>query len=195
MKIRSIKRQHPAHRDDIADLSTVRPLPGPDVEQIDPFLFLNHHGRRPSARNNGLPLGRIRTGDSRPTSSRRRARASRLGCGESIIARAGPVEPKARLGTLKSRRGVKRRGPARDPALVPAVELKRRPHYIGMQMEFPRSSPADGKVTVQLGRAVERAVAPIHRRRHSMATIVMQAAAHEEPVAKSRNVFLSVAAT
>jgi redox-sensitive bicupin YhaK (pirin superfamily) len=55
---RSIAGQHPAQRDDIADLITRRPLPGRGVDQVDPFLFLNHHGPqvyRP--RNNGLPFG------------------------------------------------------------------------------------------------------------------------------------------
>jgi len=58
MTNRTIKRQHPAYRDDIADLSTIRPLPGPGVEQIDPFLFLNHHGPQTyPPRNQGLPFG------------------------------------------------------------------------------------------------------------------------------------------
>src|SRR5215217_8196479 len=55
---RTINKLHPAHRDDFGDLATVRPLPGPDVDQIDPFLFLNHHGPqtyRPG--NRGLPFG------------------------------------------------------------------------------------------------------------------------------------------
>jgi len=45
-------------RDDIGDLVTRRPLPGPGLEQLDPFLFLNHHGPqtyRPG--NRGLPFG------------------------------------------------------------------------------------------------------------------------------------------
>jgi hypothetical protein len=58
MASRTIKHQHPAYRDDIGDLSTVRPLPGPDVDQIDPFLFLNHHGPQTyPPRNYGLPFG------------------------------------------------------------------------------------------------------------------------------------------
>ena len=55
---RTIARQHPSYRDDIADLVTRRPLPGQKVSQVDPFLFLNHHGPqtyRPG--NNGLPFG------------------------------------------------------------------------------------------------------------------------------------------
>ena len=55
---RSIKRQHPAIRDDIGDLRTQRPLPNSHLSQIDPFLFLNHHGPQiypPD--NHGLPFG------------------------------------------------------------------------------------------------------------------------------------------
>ncbi len=58
MTDRSIKAVHAAYRDDIADLITRRPVPGPGVDQVDPFLFLNHHGPqtyRPG--NNGLPFG------------------------------------------------------------------------------------------------------------------------------------------
>jgi redox-sensitive bicupin YhaK (pirin superfamily) len=58
MTSKTIKRAHPAMRDDIADLTTRRPVPGRDVEQIDPFLFLNHHGPQVYApRNRGLPFG------------------------------------------------------------------------------------------------------------------------------------------
>ena len=45
-------------RDDIGDLVTRRPLPNETVDQIDPFLFLNHHGPQVYPRNNrGLPFG------------------------------------------------------------------------------------------------------------------------------------------
>jgi quercetin 2,3-dioxygenase len=58
MNLRAIKAQHPALRDDIGDLVTRRPLPGPTVEQVDPFLFLNHHGPQTYPPNNrGLPFG------------------------------------------------------------------------------------------------------------------------------------------
>ena len=58
MSTKSIQRQHACHRDDIGDLVTRRPLPGPHVEQVDPFLFLNHHGPQVyAARNRGLPFG------------------------------------------------------------------------------------------------------------------------------------------
>ena len=58
MATKTIKKRHPAMRDDIADLTTRRPVPGAEVEQVDPFLFLNHHGPQVYApRNRGLPFG------------------------------------------------------------------------------------------------------------------------------------------
>jgi len=58
MASRTIQHLHRARRDDIGDLITRRPLPGPGLDQIDPFLFLNHHGPQvyPPG-NRGLPFG------------------------------------------------------------------------------------------------------------------------------------------
>jgi hypothetical protein len=55
---KALRRLHAAYRDDIDDLVTRRPLPGPQLEQLDPFLFLNHHGPQvyPPG-NRGLPFG------------------------------------------------------------------------------------------------------------------------------------------
>jgi redox-sensitive bicupin YhaK (pirin superfamily) len=58
MNDKIIKRVHPALRDDIGDLMTQRPLPNEHLEQIDPFLFLNHHGPQTyPPGNRGLPFG------------------------------------------------------------------------------------------------------------------------------------------
>jgi len=58
MTLKSIRAVHPSHRDDIADLVTRRPVPGPRIQQVDPFLFLNHHGPQVYPPNNrGLPFG------------------------------------------------------------------------------------------------------------------------------------------
>lgn len=58
MTPRTVKAQHAALRDDIGDLTTRRPLPGPGVPHLDPFLFLNHHGPQTYPPNNrGLPFG------------------------------------------------------------------------------------------------------------------------------------------
>ncbi|SDV46416.1 pirin family protein [Chitinasiproducens palmae] len=58
MTYRSVKAVHRAQRDDIGSLRTRRALPGPGLRQLDPFLFLNHHGPQhyPPA-NEGLPFG------------------------------------------------------------------------------------------------------------------------------------------
>jgi redox-sensitive bicupin YhaK (pirin superfamily) len=58
MPLKTVVARHAAVRDDIGDLVTRRPVPGPDVEQVDPFLFLNHHGPQTyPPGNRGLPFG------------------------------------------------------------------------------------------------------------------------------------------
>lgn len=58
MTLKTIQRVHPAVRDDIGDLITQRPVPSAHLDQIDPFLFLNHHGPQVYPPNNGgLPFG------------------------------------------------------------------------------------------------------------------------------------------
>ena len=58
MSVKTLVRAHHAQRDDIADLVTRRPLPGPGIEQVDPYLFLNHHGPQVyPPHNRGLPFG------------------------------------------------------------------------------------------------------------------------------------------
>ncbi|WP_294393249.1 pirin family protein [uncultured Sphingomonas sp.] len=55
---RAVRAIHPALRDDIADLVTRRPLPGPHLPALNPFLFLNHHGPQTyPPGNRGLPFG------------------------------------------------------------------------------------------------------------------------------------------
>jgi len=58
MTDKTIRRLHPALRDDIGDLLTQRPVPSNQLDQIDPFLFLNHHGPQVyGSHNRGLPFG------------------------------------------------------------------------------------------------------------------------------------------
>ncbi|MBC7712335.1 MAG: pirin family protein, partial [Rhizobacter sp.] len=58
MTTKTIKKIYPAYQDDIADLHTVRPVPSPELQMLDPFLFLNHHGPQTyKANNRGLPFG------------------------------------------------------------------------------------------------------------------------------------------
>lgn len=57
--MRKFRKLHKAQRDDIADLVTYRVLPTSTVAmgQLDPFLFLNHHGPQVyPPRNRGLPF-------------------------------------------------------------------------------------------------------------------------------------------
>jgi len=55
---RAVVRLHPAYRDDIGDLVTRRPVPGPAIGHVGAFLFLNHHGPQTyEPHNNGLPFG------------------------------------------------------------------------------------------------------------------------------------------
>ena len=56
--MRSIKKIHDAEYSLIGDLITYSPLPTENLEHIDPFLFLNHHGPQVyPPQNNGLPFG------------------------------------------------------------------------------------------------------------------------------------------
>jgi quercetin 2,3-dioxygenase len=53
-----IKKIHQASYHPIADLITYNPLPSAQLRQIDPFIFLNHHGHQVyPANNHGLPFG------------------------------------------------------------------------------------------------------------------------------------------
>ncbi len=56
--MRKIKSLHKARYTPIADLVTYNALPTASLPQIDPFLFLNHHGPQVyKPNNNGLPFG------------------------------------------------------------------------------------------------------------------------------------------
>lgn len=56
--MRTIKKIHDAAYAPIGDLITYSPLPSRLLRQIDPFLFLNHHGPQKYGTNNhGLPFG------------------------------------------------------------------------------------------------------------------------------------------
>jgi redox-sensitive bicupin YhaK (pirin superfamily) len=56
--MRTIKKIHKAAYAPIADLITYSALPSRDLQQIDPFLFLNHHGpQHYKPDNHGLPFG------------------------------------------------------------------------------------------------------------------------------------------
>lgn len=55
---KQINQIHEAVYDPIADLSTWRAMPTRSINNLDPFLFLNHHGpQKYGPNNNGLPFG------------------------------------------------------------------------------------------------------------------------------------------
>jgi quercetin 2,3-dioxygenase len=55
---RHVLRKHPALREDIDKLITRKPLPGPVLKTLDPFLALAHHGPQIYPPNSsGLPFG------------------------------------------------------------------------------------------------------------------------------------------
>ena len=206
MTIRTIKRQHPAYRDDIADLSTIRPLPGPGVEQIDPFLFLNHHGPQTyPPRNHGLPFGPHPHRGFETVTFILEGELAHLdsGGGESII-RAGGIQ------WMTAGRGLvhaeispedfkKKGGPLEILQLWVNLPSKLKmvdPNYVGLQKDdIPEVTSADGKVTMQLvsgeweGRqAPIQSLVDIH-----MATVFMKAGGRlQAPIAASRNIFLYI---
>src|SRR5687768_4949462 len=58
--MKTIKANHKAEYEPIADLVTYRAMPTKHVamNQLDPFIFLNHHGwQEYKPNNNGLPFG------------------------------------------------------------------------------------------------------------------------------------------
>ena len=202
---RSVLRRHPAHRDDIGDLVTRRPVPGPGIEQIDPFLFLNHHGPQTYPPNNrGLPFGPhphrgfetvtfILEGELAHNDS---------GGGESIIRAGGVQWMTAGSGLIHaelSPESFKRAGGPME-ILQLWVNLPGRlkmtaPNYVGLQASDLPTFRTDTGVMVEpvsgswLGvDAPIQSLIDIH-----LAVLRMEPGARfESPVARGRNVFLYV---
>lgn len=202
---RSVLRRHPAHRDDIGDLVTRRPVPGPGIEQIDPFLFLNHHGPQIYPPNNrGLPFGPhphrgfetvtfILEGELAHNDS---------GGGESIIRAGGVQWMTAGSGLIHaelSPESFKRAGGPMEILQLwvnlPARLKMTAPNYVGLQASDLPTFRTDTGVTVEpvsgswLGvDAPIQSLIDIH-----LAVLRMEPGARfESPVAKGRNVFLYV---
>ena len=203
---RTVARRHPAVRDDIGDLITRRPLPGPGLDQVDPFLFLNHHGPQTYAPNNrGLPFGPhphrgfetvtfILEGELAHNDS---------GGGESIIRAGGIQWMTAGSGLIHaelSPASFKREGGPME-ILQLWVNLPSRlkmtpPAYVGLQAgDIPSFTTDDGRVTVEAvsGRWGET-TAPIQSLIDvQMAVVRFQpGGTFTAPIARGRNVFLYV---
>lgn len=161
MTTKTIERCHAAYRDDIADLVTRRPLPGPGVEQIDPFLFLNHHGPQVYPRGNrGLPFGpHPHRGFETLTFILEGELAHEDTAGHRSVIRAGGVQwMTAGSGLIHaelSPEEFKRRGgPLEILQLwvnLPARLKMAAPAYVGLQREsIPALATADGRGKVNL---------------------------------------------
>ena len=202
---RPVLRLHPAYRDDIGDLITRRPVPGPDVEQIDPFLFLNHHGPQTYGPNNaGLPFGPhphrgfetvtfILDGELAHNDS---------GGGESIIAAGGVQWMTAGSGLIHaelSPASFKRDGGPMEILQLwvnlPSRLKMTKPNYVGLQKADIPTFTTEAGVIVEpvsgdwLGvKAPIQSLIDIH-----LAVVRLPADAQfQTPVAPGRNVFLYV---
>jgi redox-sensitive bicupin YhaK (pirin superfamily) len=159
MTARTLRRRHPALRDDIADLTTRRPLPGPALDQIDPFLFLNHHGPQiyPPG-NRGLPFGpHPHRGFETVTFILEGDLAHRDSGGhESVIGPGGVQWMTAGRGLVHSELSPedfrKRGGPLEILQLwvnLPARLKMTEPRYVGLQRDaIPSFAAGNGGVTV-----------------------------------------------
>lgn len=159
--MRTIKKVHKAEYRPIDDLVTYSPVPTRSLQQIDPFLFLNHHGpQHYPPGNNGLPFGPhphrgmetvtfILEGDISHKDS---------GGHESVITSGGVQWMTAGRGLLHAETSSKEfkmnGGPLEILQLwlnLPAKLKMTEPKYIGKQKEqIPSLSLQDGNVTVNL---------------------------------------------
>lgn len=203
---RTIRALHPAHRDDIADLVTRRPLPGPAVDQIDPFLFLNHHGPQVYPPNNrGLPFGPHPHRGFETVTFILEGELSHLDSGghESVIAAGGVQWMTAGSGLVHaelSPDAFKRAGGPLELLQLwvnlPAALKFAPPRYVGLQRgEIPVATLDDGRVEVdviagEIG-GVRGPYAPLVD--IVMATVRLSAGGRVTlPAAADRNVFLYV---
>jgi redox-sensitive bicupin YhaK (pirin superfamily) len=161
MSYKTIQRLHPAMRDDIGDLITQRPVPGPHIDQVDPFLFLNHHGPQVyPPHNRGLPFGpHPHRGFETVTFILDGQLAHRDSAGhESIIGPGGVQWMTAGRGLVHAevspREFMRDGGPLEILQLwvnlPPALKMTE-PRYVGLQRDqIPVIDSADGKVRMQL---------------------------------------------
>lgn len=161
MALKTVKALHPARRDDIGDLTTRRPVPGPGLEQVDPFLLLNHHGPQVYAPGNaGLPFGpHPHRGFETVTFILQGELAHRDSAGHESVIRAGGVQwMTAGSGLIHaevSPEDFKQSGGPLE-LLQLWVNLPGRlkmspPHYVGLQVDqIPAIGVDQGAATIHL---------------------------------------------
>ena len=155
---KTVKALHTAQRDDIGDLVTRRPEPGPGH---DPFLFLNHHGPQTYAPGNaGLPFGpHPHRGFETVTFILEGELAHRDSAGhESVIAAGGVQWMTAGSGLIHAE--VSPEGFLRDGGPLELLQLwvnlpshlkMSPPRYVGLQADqIPAIAVDKGQATVKL---------------------------------------------
>ncbi|MGO3159370.1 MAG: pirin family protein [Halomonadaceae bacterium] len=202
---RRVIAQHPAKRDDIGDLVTRRPLPGPQLEQLDPFLFLNHHGPQTyPANNRGLPFGPhphrgfetvtfILEGSLAHADSAKHQSVINAGGVQWMTAGSGIVHAE-----ISPEEFLRDGGPLEILQLwvnLPAHLKMSEPHYVGLQQEsIPAIAlPGGGELNLISGEWQGNA-GPIDTLTGVfMSTLRLPSGSHEQlPVAPGRQVFLYV---
>jgi quercetin 2,3-dioxygenase len=206
MTTRTVRRLHRAISDDIGDLRTQRPLPNGALDQIDPFLFLNHHGPQvyPPG-NRGLPFGpHPHRGFETVTFIVEGSLAHRdTGGHESVIRDGGVQWMTAGRGLehseLSPEEFLRNGGPLEILQLwvnLPSRLKMTEPRYVGLQKEeIPSFSSSDGKSTLHLIAGLwDGQQGPIESLTGVfMSTIEFQPGGRVSlPVPKERNVFLYI---
>jgi len=161
MSDKTVTRVHPALRDDIGDLITQRPVPSAHLDQVDPFLFLNHHGPQTyPPHNRGLPFGpHPHRGFETVTFILEGMLTHKDSAGHESIIRAGGVQwMTAGSGLIHAeispREFLETGGPLEILQLwvnLPPHLKMTQPAYTGLQRDqIPALSLDDGKVTMNL---------------------------------------------
>lgn len=205
MTKRAVKKVTSGVRDDIADLVTRRALPTHEVDHIDPFLFLNHHGPQTySPRNHGLPFGpHPHRGFETVTFIIEGDIAHRDSSGSESVIKAGGIQwMTAGRGLVheevSSAEFMQRGGPLEVLQLwinLPAKLKMTKPRYIGLQSDqIPHLSAGDG-VELDLisgsRHGTKGAVTPLYD--ITLMTIRMRAGSRTElDVPRGHNVFFYV---
>ncbi|WP_224997805.1 pirin family protein [Cesiribacter sp. SM1] len=204
--MRTIKKQHKAVAAPIDDLTTYRALPTNSIEQIDPFLFLNHHGPQVYKTNNrGLPFGPhphrgfetvtfILSGDIMHKDSGGFESTIEAGGVQWMTAGSGLIHAEVSSDNFKKKGG--------DLEILqlwvnlPAKHKMVNPHYVGLQQkDIPAVVQDDGKVTIhavsgewQETQGAFQPLADLH-----LATVDFKAGGSLRlDIAKERNVFFYV---
>ena len=161
--MKTIKAKHKAVYEPIADLVTYRAMPTQliSMNELDPFIFLNHHGwQQYPPNNNGLPFGPhphrgfetvtfILEGDLTHKDSSGASSIIKAGGVQWMTAGSGLIHAEISSEDFK-----KKGGPLEILQLwinLPAKYKMTKPKYTGLQKEvIPVVEWNDGKVTAQI---------------------------------------------